>query len=80
LTHADWEATLQTNLLAPVRLDKAFLTQMLESKRGVIIPIASIQGTLPLHDSTLPDAAAKAGLINYSKERSKEVSPAGFGF
>ncbi|KRB55584.1 SDR family oxidoreductase [Flavobacterium sp. Root186] len=77
LTNTDWEETIQTNLLAPVRLDKAFLPQMLENKSGVIIHIASIQGKLPLYDSTLPYAAAKAGLINYSKGLSKEVSPKG---
>ena len=77
LTDGDWEQTLQTNLLAPVRLDRAFLPQMLTQKNGVIIHIASIQGRLPLFDSTLPYAAAKAGLINYSKGLSKEVSPKG---
>ena len=77
LTHEDWEKSLQTNLLAPVRLDKGFLPNMLAQKSGVIIHIASIQGKLPLYDSTLPYAAAKAGLINYSKGLSKEVAPAG---
>lgn len=77
LSDRDWEETLQTNLLAPVRLDKAFLPQMLERKSGVVIHIASIQGKLPLHDSTLPYAAAKAGLINYSKGLSKEVAARG---
>ncbi|WP_202929062.1 SDR family oxidoreductase [Chitinophaga agri] len=77
LSDDDWEQTLQTNLLAPVRLDRAFLPQMLEQKSGVIIHIASIQGKLPLYDSTLPYAAAKAGLINYSKGLSNEVSPKG---
>lgn len=77
LSDDDWEQTLQTNLLAPVRLDRLFLTQMLAQGSGVIIHIASIQGRLPLHDSTLPYAAAKAGLINYSKGLSKEVSPKG---
>jgi len=77
LSNVDWEETLQTNLLAPVRLDKEFLPAMLDKKSGVIIHIASIQGRLPLHDSTLPYAAAKAGLINYSKGLSKEVSAAG---
>ena len=48
---------------------------MIARKSGVIIPIASIQGKLPLYDSTLPYAAAKAGLINYSKSLSNEVSP-----
>jgi NAD(P)-dependent dehydrogenase (short-subunit alcohol dehydrogenase family) len=72
-----WESTIATNLFAPVRLDRAFLPQMLERGNGVIIHIASIQGRLPLYDATLPYAAAKAGLINYSKGLSKEVTPKG---
>lgn len=43
----------------------------------MIIHIASIQGKLPLYESTLPYAAAKAGLINYSKGLSKEVAAKG---
>ncbi len=77
LTDKDWEATLQANLLAPVRLDRGFLPQMIAQKSGVIIHIASIQGKLPLFDATLPYAAAKAGLINYSKSLSNEVTPKG---
>lgn len=77
LTDEDWESTLQANLLAPVRLDRGFLPQMINKKSGVIIHIASIQGKLPLYDSTLPYAAAKAGLINYSKSLSNEVTPKG---
>ena len=77
LSDKDWETTLHTNLLAPVRLDRGFLPQMIERGKGVIIHIASIQGRLPLYDSTLPYAAAKAGLINYSKGLSNEVSPKG---
>lgn len=77
LTDKDWESTLQANLLAPVRLDKGFLPQMIERKSGVIIHIASIQGKLPLYDSTLPYAASKAALINYSKSLSNEVTPKG---
>jgi len=77
LTDEDWESTLQANLLAPIRLDRGFLPQMIDQKSGVIIHIASIQGKLPLYDSTLPYAAAKAGLINYSKSLSNEVTPKG---
>ncbi|MDR6967299.1 NAD(P)-dependent dehydrogenase (short-subunit alcohol dehydrogenase family) [Flavobacterium arsenatis] len=69
--------SLQGNLLAPVRLDRGFLPQMIERKSGVIIHVASIQGKLPLFDSTLPYAVAKAGLINYSKGLSNEVAPKG---
>ncbi len=77
LNDEDWESTLQANLLAPVRLDRGFLPQMIERKSGVIIHIASIQGKLPLYDSTLPYAASKAALINYSKSLSNEVAPKG---
>lgn len=50
---------------------------MIAQKSGVIIHIASIQGILPLYESTLPYAAAKAALINYSKSLSNEVTPKG---
>lgn len=77
LTDEDWESILQANLLAPVRLDRGFLPQMIDRKSGVIIHIASIQGKLPLYDSTLPYAASKAALRNYSKSLSNEVTPKG---
>jgi len=77
LNDEDWESTFMANLFAPVRLDRGFLPQMIDQKSGVIIHIASIQGKLPLFDSTLPYAAAKAGLINYSKSLSNEVTPKG---
>jgi NAD(P)-dependent dehydrogenase (short-subunit alcohol dehydrogenase family) len=53
------------------------LPMMLEQRRGVIIHISSIQRTMPLHDSTLAYAAAKAALTNYSKGLSKEISGKG---
>ena len=77
LSDEDWISTLHANLLAPIRLDRGFLPQMIERKDGVIIHIASIQGKLPLYESTLPYAAAKAGLRNYSKSLSNEVTPKG---
>jgi NAD(P)-dependent dehydrogenase (short-subunit alcohol dehydrogenase family) len=77
LSDKDWEASIQTNLLAPVRLDRGFLPQMIARKSGVIIHITSIQGRMPLYESTLPYAAAKAGLTNYSKSLSNEVTPSG---
>jgi len=77
LSDDDWQAAFDTNLFAAVRLDRAFLPSMLEQGSGVIIHISSIQRTLPLHDSTLAYAAAKAALTNYSKGLSKDVSPRG---
>lgn len=77
LTDENWEKTIQANLIASVRLDRGFLPQMLARKSGVIIHVASIQGKMLLPESTLPYAAAKAGLIDYSKGLSKEISPKG---
>lgn len=77
LSDEDWELSFQTNLLAPVRLDRGFLPGMITRGEGVIIHIASIQAKLPLYDSTLPYAAAKAALVNYSKSLSNEVTPKG---
>lgn len=77
LTDEQWVQSLRMNLLAPVTLDRELLPYMLSKKEGVIIHIASIQARLPLFDSTLPYAAAKAALLNYSKNLSNEVSPKG---
>jgi NAD(P)-dependent dehydrogenase (short-subunit alcohol dehydrogenase family) len=77
LTDDDWLHELNTNLLAAVRLDRRFLPGMLERRSGVILHISSIQHRLPLYQSTLAYAAAKAGLSTYSKGLSNEVGPKG---
>jgi len=77
LTDDDWRRALDTNLLAAVRLDRAFLPGMLKQECGVIIHISSIQRRLPLFEATLAYAAAKAALTTYSKGLSKEVGPRG---
>jgi NAD(P)-dependent dehydrogenase (short-subunit alcohol dehydrogenase family) len=77
LTDKHWEDTLQANLLAPVRLDRGLIPYMMKIEKGCIIHIASIQGSLPLYDSTMAYAAAKAALINYSKSLSNEFAPKG---
>jgi NAD(P)-dependent dehydrogenase (short-subunit alcohol dehydrogenase family) len=77
LSDDDWQRAFNDNLFAAVRLDRAFLPAMLERQSGVIIHISSIQRALPLYQSTLAYAAAKAALTNYSKGLSNEVSPRG---
>ena len=77
LSDDDWQQAFETNLFSAIRLDRAFLPSMLRQGSGVIIHVSSIQRTLPLHESTLPYAAAKAALTNYSKGLSKEVAPKG---
>lgn len=72
-----WGDALNDNLLAAVRLDRALLPAMVAQHHGVIIHISSIQRSLPLYESTLAYAAAKAALSNYSKGLSKEFGPRG---
>ena len=60
-----------------VATDRALLPKMLEHGSGVIVDVTSIQRQLPLPESTLAYAAAKAALSNYSKGLSKEVGPKG---
>jgi NAD(P)-dependent dehydrogenase (short-subunit alcohol dehydrogenase family) len=72
-----WQRELNLNLLAAVRLDRALLPAMIEQGSGVIVHVTSIQRQLPLPQSTIAYAAAKAALSNYSKALSKEVGPKG---
>ena len=72
-----WDDALQTNLMAAVRLDRALLPGMVERRHGVIIHIGSIQRRMPLYESTLAYAAAKAALINYSKGLANEFGGRG---
>jgi NAD(P)-dependent dehydrogenase (short-subunit alcohol dehydrogenase family) len=77
LDEDQWQRALSQNLLAAVRIDRALLPKMIEQGAGVIVHITSIQRQLPLPESTIAYAAAKAALSNYSKGLSKEVGPKG---
>ncbi|GAB4045865.1 SDR family oxidoreductase [Spirosoma litoris] len=77
LSDADWDHVLQINLLAAVRLDRAFLPGMIQAGSGVIIHVSSTSGMFPLWDTTMAYSAAKAALNAYSKSLASEVSPKG---
>lgn len=77
LTEDHWRAELDLNLMPAVRLDRALLPQMIERGNGAVIHVSSIQRTLPLPESTIAYAAAKAALTTYSKAVSKELGPKG---
>jgi NAD(P)-dependent dehydrogenase (short-subunit alcohol dehydrogenase family) len=77
LSDDEWHRALDLNLLAAVRLDRALIPGMLERRSGVVIHVSSIQRRLPLFESTLAYAAAKAALTTYSKGLSNEVGPRG---
>ena len=77
LDDAQWSKELNQNLMSAVRLDRALLPSMLAQRSGVVIHVTSIQRVMPLPDSTIAYAAAKAALSTYSKALSKEVTPKG---
>lgn len=77
LDDAQWASELNQNLMPAVRLDRALLPAMLAQGSGVIVHVSSIQRVLPLPESTMAYAAAKAALSTYSKALSKEVTPKG---
>jgi NAD(P)-dependent dehydrogenase (short-subunit alcohol dehydrogenase family) len=77
LDDTQWSKELNQNLMPAVRLDRALLPSMIAQRSGVIIHVTSIQRVLPLPESTIAYAAAKAALSTYSKALSKEVTPKG---
>jgi NAD(P)-dependent dehydrogenase (short-subunit alcohol dehydrogenase family) len=76
LTDEDWQSALNANLLAAVRLDRAIIPGMVARGSGAIVHVTSIQRRAPL-STTIPYAAAKAALTNYSKALSNELAPKG---
>ena len=76
LTDDDWEWTLQTNLLAAVRIDRGLLPLMVEQGSGAIVHISSLQWKRP-HLSSPAYGPTKAALTSYSKVIAGEFAPAG---
>ena len=72
MKEADWDAVLQTNLNSVFRLSKAVLRGMMKARKGRIISIASIVGLIG-NAGQANYAAAKAGMIGFSKSLAREV-------
>jgi 3-oxoacyl-[acyl-carrier protein] reductase len=68
----DWDAVLQTNLASVFKLSKAILRGMMKARKGRIISIASVVG-LTGNAGQVNYAAAKAGIIGFSKSLAREV-------
>lgn len=68
----DWDAVLSTNLSGVYRVSKACLRGMMKAKHGRIINIASVVGIMG-NPGQANYAAAKAGVIGFSKSLAREV-------
>lgn len=69
----DWEQTLAVNLSGVFRLSKACLRHMLKQRQGRIINIGSVVGSIG-NAGQAHYAAAKAGLIGFTKALAREVA------
>ncbi len=72
----DWNAIIDTNLSSVFRTSKAVLRAMMKARRGRIINIASVIG-LTGNPGQANYAAAKAGIIAFSKSLAREIGSRG---
>ena len=72
----DWDAILNTNLSSIYRTSKAAMRGMMKARKGRIISIASVIGVMG-NAGQANYAAAKAGIIGFSKSLAKEIGSRG---
>lgn len=72
----DWDQVIATNLTAVFRLSKACLRRMMKERRGRIVNIASVVGVTG-NPGQANYAAAKAGLLGFTKSLAREVASRG---
>ena len=72
----DWQAILDTNLTSVYRTSKAVMRGMMKARKGRIISIASVIG-LTGNPGQANYAAAKAGIIAFSKSLAREIGSRG---
>jgi 3-oxoacyl-[acyl-carrier protein] reductase len=72
----DWAAVLDTNLASVFRLSKAVLRGMMKARKGRIVSITSVVG-LTGNPGQSNYAAAKAGILGFTKSLAREVGSRG---
>jgi len=72
----DWQAILDTNLTSVYRTSKAVMRGMMKARKGRIISIASVVGVTG-NPGQSNYAAAKAGIIAFSKSLAREIGSRG---
>ncbi|MFT8211296.1 MAG: 3-oxoacyl-ACP reductase FabG [Symbiopectobacterium sp.] len=72
----EWQDIIDTNLTSVFRLSKAVLRAMMKKRFGRIVTIGSVVGTMG-NGGQANYAAAKAGLIGFSKSLAREVASRG---
>jgi len=72
----DWDRVIATNLTSVFRLSKACLRRMMKERRGRIVNLTSIVG-LTGNPGQANYAAAKAGILGFTKSLAKEVASRG---
>ena len=72
----DWDAVIATNLTSVFRLSKGCLRRMMKERRGRIISITSIVG-LTGNPGQANYAAAKAGILGFTKSLAREIASRG---
>jgi NAD(P)-dependent dehydrogenase (short-subunit alcohol dehydrogenase family) len=72
----EWQAIVDTNLSSVFRMSKAVLRGMMKARKGRIISIASVVGVMG-NAGQANYAAAKAGMIGFSKSLAREVGSRG---